>query len=384
MNRCSRGGATLHRIMTTGDHRTRQRTTRSRAAALVERTKELTCLISVSRALADRRQSLSDALARVVEEIPLGWQEPALAAARLRWHETEWIATAFTDTPWMMTQVISSKDGPVGSIDVAYRERPAHDPIFLPEESQLLQAISERVADVIELDAAQKVVGTYQDELRSLASQLSITEERERREIATYLHDRIGQELALVKLRLESLRGRAREESDNRTIDQVCEIAAGVLSKTRTLMFEISPPILHELGLTPALEWLADTVRSEHGLSVDVDAEPVILVEDDLKALLFRSTHELVNNVIRHANARSAVIRVRSASTSLRIEVEDDGQGYDQSRVAAVGTTGGFGLFSIRERLAHLGGRLEVFTRPGRGTRAVIEAPVTTKREVIP
>jgi signal transduction histidine kinase len=315
-----------------------------------------------------------------VEAIPRGWQAPALAAARLRLHDAEWSSTDFAETPWMMIQVIRSHAGPAGSIEVAYREAPGFEPVFLPEESQLLQAIAERVADLIELDAAQKALATYQNELRSLASQLSITEERERREIATYLHDRIGQELALVKLRLENLRGRAREDADNTTIDEVCEITAEVIRKTRTLMFEISLPILHELGLTPAIEWLADSIRSQHGLSVEVDAEPITAIEDDLKSLLFRSTHELLNNVVRHAHARTAVVRVRASDTSLRIEVEDDGRGYDQPRVTAVGTTGGFGLFSIRERLAHLGGRLEVFSKVGRGTRAVIEAPLTPKK----
>jgi signal transduction histidine kinase len=361
--------------MSTRTHRQRPR--RTHAAQLVERTKELTCLISVSRVLADRRLSLSDALVRVVEEIPRGWQVPALAAARLRLHDAEWITTSFIETPWMMIQVISSHAGPVGSIEVAYREDPGLTPVFLPEESQLLQAIAERIADLIDLDTAQQALGTYQDELRSLASQLSITEERERRELATHLHDGIGQELALVKLRLESLRGRAREDADNRTIDQVCEIMGDVIRETRTLMFEISPPILHELGLTPAIEWLADTVRSRHGLAIDIDAEPVTGIEEDLKALLFRSTNELLNNVVRHAQAQTAVIRVRASETSLRIEVEDDGRGYEQPR-PAVGAVGGFGLFSIRERLAHFGGRLEVFSKVGRGTRAVIEAP--TKR----
>jgi signal transduction histidine kinase len=379
MTRCTRSGASLRQIMSTRKHRPQRDTAPSRAAELVERAKELSCLISVSRVLADRKMSLSDALARVVEEIPRGWQAPALAAARLRLHDTEWIASNFAETPWTMFQVISTQAGPVGSIEVAYCEDPVRDPVFLPEESQLLQAVAERVADLVELDAAQNALGTYQNELRSLASQLSITEERERREIATSLHDGIGQELALVKLRLESLRGRAREDADNQTIDQVCEIAAEVIRKTRTLMFEISPPILHELGLTPAIEWLADTIRSRHGLSVEVDAEPVTVIEEDLRALLFRSTHELLNNVVRHASARAAVVRVRASTTSLRIEVEDDGRGYDQPLVAAVGATGGFGLFSIRERLAHLGGRLEVFSKVGRGTRAVIEAP-TTKR----
>lgn len=376
MSRCTRGGATLRRSMSTGNQQSRH--TRADTSELVERAKELTCLISVSKLLADRRMPLADTLARVVEEVPRGWQRPAIAAARLRLHDTEWIATTFAETPWTMTQVVSSHAGPVGTIEVAYTEDPGTTPVFLPEESQLLQAIAERIADLVALDTAQKALATYQDELRSLASQLAITEQRERREIATYLHDRIGQELALMKLRLESLRGRARDEADNKTIDQVCELAAGVLAKTRTLMFEISPPILHELGLVPALEWLADSIRSQHGLDVEVDADPVAVVEEDLRALLFRSTHELLTNVVRHARATKATVRVREYEGSLRIEVEDDGQGYQQTGLPS-GTTGGFGLFSIRERLAHIGGRLEMHS--SRGTRAIIEAPRTSARK---
>lgn len=350
-------------------------TTRSHSAALAERAKELRCLITVSSVLANRRLALSDALARVVEEIPRGWQLPALAAARLRLNDAEWTSPGFEETRWMMGQVISSKGSPIGSIDVAYCTPPSLEPVFLPEESQLLQAIADRITDLVELDAAQTALGAYQDELRSLASQLAITEERERRELATYLHDRIGQELALVKLRLESLRGRAKDDAGNQTIDEVCEIAAEMIRETRTLMFEISPPILHELGLAPAIEWLADTIRAKHGLAVEVDTEPVAVVGDDLKSLLFRSTRELLNNVVRHATARTAVVRVRASATSVRIEVEDDGRGFEQPRVSPVSTESGFGLFSIRERLAHLGGRLEVFSKVGRGTRAVIEVP---------
>lgn len=366
--------------MPTSNDRSR-RTPRSRAAELAERTKELGCLISVSRILADRRSPLSETLTRVVEEIPQGWQFPKLACVRLTWQDTQWTAPGFEESPWMMRHAIGDSARPVGSIEVAYRESPVPGASpFLPEESQLLQAIAERIGDVIELDAAQKALDKYQDQLRSLASQLAITEERQRREIATYLHDRIGQELALIKLRLESLRGHAREDADNAVIDQVCDIAAEVLRETRTLIFEISPPILHELGLTPAIEWLADSVRSQHGLGVDVDADPVSVVEEDLKSLLFRSVHELLNNVVRHAHATRAIVRVRGSAHTIRIEVEDDGEGIEPRRVVPAGTAAGFGLFSIRERLAYVGGRLEIISGAGRGVRAIIEAPLTAPR----
>ena len=154
-----------------------------------------------------------------------------------------------------------------------------------------------------------------------------------------------------------------------------------MLQKTRTLIFEISPPILHELGLGAAIEWLADGARAQHGLAVSVDAESLPPLDDDLKALAFRSTNELVNNVVRHAAADAMTIRVRTTNTKLRIEVEDNGRGFDPKALAPIGAGGAFGLFSVRERLAYVGGALELVTTPGKGTRAIIEAPLVTARK---
>lgn len=352
------------------------------AGDLAERAKELSCLISVSRLLADGRRTVPQTLARLVDAIPLGWQFPKLATVRLRWRDRECAAPGFKTTPWLMTQEILGRAGPIGSIEVAYRKRPvaAPAPAFLPEEARLLKAIAERVADVIELKEAEQELGAYQDRLRSLASQLAMTEERQRRDIATYLHDRIGQELALIKLRLDSVRGCARDDEQNRVIDDVCDLAADIMQRTRTLTFEISPPILHELGLAPAIEWLADHVRAQHGLAVEVDAEPIPAIEEDIKALVFRSTNELLNNVARHAKAKTAVVRVRTAGRLLRVEVEDDGIGFEHERLAPAGATSAYGLFSIRERLAYIGGRLELVSVPGKGTRVSLEAPLARPR----
>ncbi|MBX3155700.1 MAG: hypothetical protein KF773_06860 [Deltaproteobacteria bacterium] len=348
---------------------------------LAERAKELGCLISVSRVLADRNAPLPEILERVVHEIPQGWRYPDLAFVRLRWKDRQWAARDFRATPWTMVQAIGGGPEPIGSIELAYREcpHPEAEPPFLAEETRLLRAIAERVTDVIELKEAESAVGAHRDQLRSLASQLATTEERQRREIATHLHDRIGQDLALIKMRLENLRGRACDDAHNRVIDQVCELSADVLRKTRVLIFEISNPILHELGLVPAIEWLADTMRSQHGLAVDVLAEAIPQLEEDLTALVFRSANELLNNVVRHARARSAVVRVRVTGEWLRVEIEDDGRGFATEDAVQPGASPAFGLFSIRERLAHSGGRLELASVRDRGTRASIVAPLARR-----
>lgn len=352
---------------------------RARSTDLAERVKELDCLLSLSRMLGDRSASLSDLLGRVVLEIPRAWQFPADARARLRWNGQTWASPGFVESPWTQQAVIKGRAHAEGVVEIAYRHCPVpegHDP-FLPEEARLLRAIAERVKDIVDLKEVEQELDLYQNRLRSMAAQLSMTEERERRDLAVGLHDRIGQSLAVLKLKLENLRGAARQDEDNRLLDDLCGLLSHVMQETRALSFEISPPILHELGLAPALEWLADHFHGHFGLDVDVQVDPAGLpVDGDVRSLMFRSATELLNNAVKHARARRAEVRAGIEGGWLWLSVRDEGVGFDPARADRSSAAGGFGLFSVRERLEYLGGRLEVDSAPGRGTRVTLWAPL--------
>ena len=147
---------------------------------------------------------------------------------------------------------------------------------------------------------------------------------------------------------------------------------------SRSLIFELSPPILYELGLVAALEWLAEQFCQQHQMTCEFrgDGRDQRLPEN-LEVVLFQAVRELLVNVAKHARAKKAEISVSRTGGNFLVKVDDNGVGFDDSLVdSASGRHGGFGLFSIRERLTHLGGTLAVDSRPGVGTRITLVAPL--------
>ncbi len=143
-------------------------------------------------------------------------------------------------------------------------------------------------------------------------------------------------------------------------------------------MFEISSPILYELGFEAAIRHRVDQIQKEHAIiaACEHDQQPKPL-DDDVRVLLFQAVNELLINVVKHARARHVAVRIRREEDQIRVGVEDDGIGFDASGTAARPTlTGGFGLFSIRERLSDVGGGILIESQSGRGTRVTLVAPI--------
>lgn len=211
-----------------------------------------------------------------------------------------------------------------------------------------------------------------QKQLRALAAELVASEERERKRIATYLHDQIGQALSVARMKLGAVRKNDLEPVLSRDVNEILRMVERAIENTQTATFDLSPPILHELGLVTALDWLGEEIERDHGLTVELRAadDPGIL-DPDLAALLYRAVRELLHNVIKHAGARHVTVDIRPAGGDLCIMVQDDGRGFDPEL-----KPGGWGLFSIRERLNYLGGTFRVDSRPGEGARAALTVPL--------
>jgi PAS domain S-box-containing protein len=232
------------------------------------------------------------------------------------------------------------------------------------------------VLDLTERKKAEAEAKRNQERLRAMGTELMMAEERERRRIATVLHDSIVQMLALSKLKVDAVRrtlegdGRVRLSEVYDTIDQA-------ITQTRTLTAEISSPVLYELGLTSAIQWLGDRLRTEHGISFQLDGEKRRQpLSDEVRTMLFQAVRELMVNVVKHARASKCRVAISRDDDdhAVTMIVEDNGVGF-QAPVAQDYTKGGFGLFNIRQRLAHLGGTLNVENRAGGGTRIVINVP---------
>jgi signal transduction histidine kinase len=268
--------------------------------------------------------------------------------------------------------------------------RPDKSVIFVRENARAIRGADGKVLyyegtveDISEQKKAEEKIQSYQKQLRSLASELSLAEERERRRIATILHDHIGQTLAISKIKLGALLESLSASEHIENMREVREYIEQAIKHTRSLTFELSPPILYDLGLESALEWLAEQAQEQHGIQFEFENDGQSkLVNDEIRIFLFTAVRELLVNVAKHAQAKRVKVTVRRIDENLSIHVADDGIGFNASKKNFyLDENKGFGLFSIRERLHHLGGQMEVRSQRGRGTRVILLAPLKAEKK---
>ncbi|MEW6753151.1 MAG: response regulator [Candidatus Latescibacterota bacterium] len=212
-------------------------------------------------------------------------------------------------------------------------------------------------------------------QLARLASELTLAEQRERHRLAQVLHDHLQQLLVSGRFRLQEVV--ARMPLRNRSVlAEVRDLLDEAIAASRSLTVELFPPILHEAGLVAGLQWLGRWFREKHGLEVDLDLDPrAEEPSEELKVLFFQAARELLLNVVKHAQVRCAGLALRALpGEHLQLAVSNGGRGFDPASLQPPGDRmlGGFGLFSLRERLGLLGGWLEVDSQPGRGSRFVV------------
>ncbi len=219
-------------------------------------------------------------------------------------------------------------------------------------------------------------------QLRALAGELTQVEQRERRHLAQVLHDHVQQLLVASKIHLETAITDPTQPELKRVLHKVEELLIQSIADVRSLAVELSPPVLRDAGLVAALHWLARQMAKRHHLEVEVIAQnhAADRMEEDLRALVFESIRELLFNVTKHAGVDEARVTVAQVGPEqISISVEDSGVGFDPALLVERGAGADaehFGLFSIRERLSILGGKFEVHSSPGQGTRTTIVAPI--------
>lgn len=215
-------------------------------------------------------------------------------------------------------------------------------------------------------------------QLRMMAVELTQAEERERKRLAEAIHDDLQQLLVASKFAADALAGGVKEPKLKNTAQQLNQFLTEAIESTRSLSFELSPPILHSTGLAKALHYLAKRMEAKHGLIVTVRADEAAEPENrELRVLLFQSAGELLFNIVKHAGVKKAEIDMRRAEGDcLQITVTDEGAGFNPEKCVSENTQNGFGLFSIRGRLDLIGGRFEIRSSPGAGSRCTMIAPL--------
>ena len=267
---------------------------------------------------------------------------------------------------------ITAKDGTRRFIDWQFAELQDEDGAVRLQIGSGLEMTAQKIAE-------EKMLA-YQAQLSRLSSQMTQAEEKERRNIAGELHDGISQTLAAVSLQLSLIWKRAAGSDLQPPLGAVQELTRDVIRATRTLMYELIPRVLYERGFLAAIEWLCERMSARYGLPIQCrdDGAPIPLSEN-MAIFLFKAVRELLINVGKHAGAGRAEVDLRRVGDEIVITVSDDGCGFDPGKpLDPDNIEGGFGLYSIRERLDYHGARMEVDAAPGKGTRIIIIAPLTT------
>lgn len=236
--------------------------------------------------------------------------------------------------------------------------------------------------DITQRKRAEEAILKNQQTLRTMAAQLQLAEEQERRRIAQDIHDSIGQILAFSTMEINNIR-KVSPEPLARTLDTISGHLDKAIKQARTLSFDLSPSTLYDLGFQVAIEDLVDRFSKERNIPCHFQDCPTDLsMGDDVKILLYRSVRELLINAAKHAMANRIKVSLLHSSSEVHIIVEDDGRGFDPATLQdSSKQIGGFGLFSIRERLNHVGGRLKIESMEGKGTKAILIAPLHLEKE---
>jgi PAS domain S-box-containing protein len=261
----------------------------------------------------------------------------------------------------------------------------APQPLF--DESGAYKGSFAVFTDITTRKLDEELIHAYKDRLSRLTSRLSLVEEKERRKVASELHDNIGQILAYAHMMLidlqKSARGGTGGSLPENSLEEIRSLIEQSIKYTRSLTFELSTPLLYEIGLEPAVEWLGQEFQKKHGIEFRMEDDGTDKpLGDETRILLFQSIRELLTNVVKHARARTVAVSLRREDVSIVTSVEDDGIGidvgsiYDGSYIKR-----GFGLFSIRERLKNIGGTLDIESKPGSSTRVILRAPLENGRK---
>jgi signal transduction histidine kinase len=242
---------------------------------------------------------------------------------------------------------------------LAAYDKQAGDGRFSSDDQRLAETLATRAATAVDL--SQRV---SRDSLRRVVE----AQELERKRLARELHDETGQALTSILLGLRSL-------EEGPAAAQVRELVVSTLQDVRRLAVELRPKALDDFGLVPALERLLDTFREQSGLTVELEARiGAERLPPEVETALYRIVQEALTNIVKHAAARHVSVTLTLKAASVVAVVEDDGEGFAPGEVTTT-SDGGLGIVGMRERVALLGGRLEIESSPGAGTTLVVEVP---------
>lgn len=249
----------------------------------------------------------------------------------------------------------------------------------LPIEFEGKKATQIIARDISERKKVEAEIWEYQNMLKQVSADLILAEEAQRRNLAIALHDNLGQSLAMAKIKITGIMKDISDETLREKLKAIENDISYAVKETRSLTYELSPPVLHELGFIIALQWRLDKFSDESGIQVEYDHNvDEIKLRDEQEILLFRSTDEILKNILKHAKATRVHVLAEASKYAFVVRIKDNGVGFDTSILNPQKRhKDSFGLFSIKERLEYLGGVLDIQSKNQVGTEVILNVPVS-------
>lgn len=232
--------------------------------------------------------------------------------------------------------------------------------------------------DIAERKRAEEKILNYQARFRSLIVTLALLEERERKRISEELHDNISQNLSLSKIKIAAILESISSSDTAEGLDEIGRLLEEAIQFTRSLMSDLSPTVLYNLGFEAAVEQLTDKIQEKYGIIVDfVSDKRLKKINGEISIFLYKTVRELLINIVKHAQACKAKVAIGSDGNNIQISVEDDGIGFDVEKLYGYsGEKETFGLFGINERINHIGGTIKIKSLPQQGTLVDLIVPI--------
>ena len=306
-----------------------------------------------------------------------------------KWHITDYEGNPFPNERLPFSQVMN-KLQPVQNVRHAIEWPDGRRTLLSINAAPLLDQDGQftgmvgSVEDVTKRVQAEKKVLQYQSQLRALVSQLTLSEERERKRLAVELHDGICQSLAMAKLKVDEQLVNHSLSNIHDLLQEMQQTLVCIINDTRSLTNNLGTPMLQQMGLHVALEkWLETEISAKHGIRTEViDEGAPKTLNEDTKALLFRAVRELATNVIKHAHAQTLTVTLGTRENELYLATVDDGKGFNCPVLTEHDfRQGGYGLFSIYERITYIGGTMTIDSSPGKGTHILLSLPINRQLE---
>lgn len=240
------------------------------------------------------------------------------------------------------------------------------------------------IEDITKLRKSKDKIDKYQESLQNLTTEITLIEEKQKKEIASNIHDHLSQALVISNMKIKELRKKDELKLIDNDLEFIYEHISSALVNSRNITSELSPPILYQLGIVEALYWLLECVETKHKIKSQINESTDEILLDEVKSiLLYRSIQELINNIIKYAQATLIIIDFNQNELGLDIVIKDNGIGFNTEKLnnfyGISDNGGGFGLFTVEERIKNIKGKFKISSKINEGTTVTIFIPITNE-----